>query len=92
MTRRLSAAQRTARVDVLAEADVLDVEVVQLVEHLEEVPHRARDSIRGPDQDGVEAAAAGVGHDGIQTGFPHALTVAIARPRIKGEDSILFPA
>jgi hypothetical protein len=34
------AAQRTARVDVFAERDELDAEVVQLIEHFEEVPRR----------------------------------------------------
>src|SRR6516162_5110123 len=33
------AAQRAARVDLLAEADELDVEPVQFVEHVEEVLH-----------------------------------------------------
>ena len=62
------AAQRAARVDLLAEADELDVEPVQLVEHFEEVPGRAGDAIAGPDQDDIEAAAAGIPHQVIQTG------------------------
>jgi len=42
-------AQRAAGVDLLAEADELEVEPVQLVQHLEEVPDRAGDPLRGPD-------------------------------------------
>ena len=39
------AAQRAARVDLLAERDELDVEVVEFVEDLEEVFHRSSDSV-----------------------------------------------
>ena len=52
---------------VLAEADELDVEPVQLVEHFEEVPDRSGDPIEGPDQDDIEAAAAGIAHQLIET-------------------------
>ncbi len=62
------AAQRAARVDLLAEADELDVEPVQLVEHFEEVLHGPGDPVRSPDQHDVEAAAAGIVHQLIQTG------------------------
>jgi len=62
------AAQRAARVDLLAEADELDAERVQLVEYLEEVPGGAGDAIAGPDQHDIEAAAAGIPHQIIQTG------------------------
>ena len=48
------AAQRAAGVDVLAEADELDVEVVQFVEHFQEVTHGAGHAIAGPDQHDVE--------------------------------------
>lgn len=43
------AAQRSASVDLLAEAQELDVEPVQLVEHFEEVPGGPGDAIAGPD-------------------------------------------
>ena len=56
------AAQRPAGIDLLAEADELDVEVVELVEDLEEVFHRSGDAIGSPDQDDIEAAAAGIVH------------------------------
>ena len=56
------AAQRAAGVDLLAEADELDVEMVQLVKHFEEVFHRAGNPVRGPDQDHFEATAAGILH------------------------------
>ena len=62
------AAQRAAGVDLLAEADELDVEPVQLVEHFEEVPDRPGDPVRRPDQDDIEAAAAGIPHQVIETG------------------------
>ena len=61
------AAQRAAGVDLLAEADELDVEPVQLIEHIEEVLHRPGDPIGGPDQDDVELAAAGIAHHVIET-------------------------
>src|SRR5579864_9059655 len=62
------AAQRAAGVDLLAEADELDVEPVQFVQDFEEVPSRAGDAIAGPDQDHIEAAAAGVAHHVVETG------------------------
>ena len=40
-------AQRPARVDLFAEADELDVQPVQFIEHFEEVLYRASDAIRG---------------------------------------------
>lgn len=46
------AAQRAARVDAFTERHELDVEPVQLVQHLEEVPGGACDSIARPDQQG----------------------------------------
>jgi hypothetical protein len=55
-------AQGAAGVEVLAEADELDVQPVQLVEYLQEVAHRAGQSVAGPDHDDVETSAAGLGH------------------------------
>src|SRR5664280_2820987 len=40
-----SPAQRAAGVDLLAEADVLDVEPAQLVQHVKEVLHRSGDPV-----------------------------------------------
>ena len=60
------AAQRTAGVDLLAEADELDAKVIQFVEHLQEVDHRPGDSIESPDKDDIELASAGIGHQVIQ--------------------------
>ncbi len=57
-------------VDLLAEADELDVEPVQLIEHLEEMLHRAGDPVRGPDQQDVETAAAAIAHQGIEPRSP----------------------
>jgi len=65
-----SAAQRAAGVDLFAEADVLDAEPVQLVEHIEEVLCGPGDPVRGPDQDHIEAAAAGIGHHLVQARPP----------------------
>ena len=39
------AAQRAARVDLLAETDELYIDTVQLVEHFKEVLHRAGDPV-----------------------------------------------
>ena len=47
------AAQRAARIDLLTEADELDVEVVELVEDLEEVPGRGCEPIAHPDQEHI---------------------------------------
>jgi len=60
-------AQRSARVDLLAEADELDVEPAELVDGLEEVPHRPGQPVEGPDQDHVEAAAARLAHHQVQS-------------------------
>ena len=62
------AAERPGGVDVLAEADELNIEPVEFVEHLEEVLDRACHAIEGPDQDDVEAAAAGIMHQLIKPG------------------------
>ena len=59
-------AQRAGRVDIFAEADELDVEPVQLVEDLEEMPGGACDPIARPDQDGIEPAATGIPHQFIE--------------------------
>ncbi len=61
------AAQRAARVDLFAEADELDVEPVELVQHLEEMPGGAGDAIGCPDQDHIEASPTGIPHHVIQT-------------------------
>jgi hypothetical protein len=50
----------SAGVDVLPEADELDIEMVQLIEDLEEVPGRACDAIERPDENDIEAVLAGV--------------------------------
>ena len=59
--------ERTARVDALAEADELDAEPVELVQNFKEVPGRSGDTVTGPDQDHIEAAAAGFAHHLIET-------------------------
>ena len=63
-----SSAQRTSGIDLLAEADELDVEPVQLIEHLEEVLHRPGDTIGSPDQDDIELTPAAVPHQRIESG------------------------
>jgi hypothetical protein len=58
--------QWAAGVDLLSEADELDIQPVQFVEYLEEVLGRPGDSIAGPDQDHLEPAAASIPHHGIE--------------------------
>ena len=63
-----SPAKGSARVDLLAKTDELDVEPVQLIEHLEEVARGTGDAITSPYQNHIEAAAAGFLHQLIQSG------------------------
>ncbi len=62
--------QRAAGIDLLAEADKLDVEMIQFIQHFEEVFYRPGQPIGGPNQDHVETAAAGVGHHFVKTRAP----------------------
>ena len=62
--------QRAAGIDLLPETDELDVEMIQLIQHLKEVFYRSGQPIAGPDQDHVETAAAGIGHHLIETRAP----------------------
>ena len=62
------AAQWTAGIDLLAEADELDAEPVHLIQHFEEMPYRSRDPIRSPDQDDIEAATTGIPHQFFESG------------------------
>ena len=57
-------AQRSSGIDALPEADELDVDSVQFVQHLQEVTRGASDAITRPGHHHVELAAAGVSHDG----------------------------
>src|SRR6478609_10908625 len=61
------AAQRAAGVDIFPEADELHFQAIQIVEHFKEVPGRASDAIAGPDQDRIEATAAGIRHHLIES-------------------------
>ncbi len=61
-------AQGPAGIDLLPEADELDIDPIQFIEHLEEVLHRPGQPVGSPDQDHIEAAAAGVGHHLIEAG------------------------
>ncbi len=60
-------AQRTTGVDLLAETDELDVEAVQLVEDLQEVPNGPSDPVRSPDQHDIELATASLLQELIET-------------------------
>ena len=63
------AAQRAAGVEVLAEADELDLQVVELIEHLRgkwRTDGRSRSEAQTPGQD-LEAAAAGIPKQFIET-------------------------
>ena len=62
------AAQRPGGIDLLTEADELNPQVIQLVEHLEEVPSAPGEAIAGPDQQDVESTAASIPHHFIQPG------------------------
>jgi hypothetical protein len=59
-------AQRTAGVDLLSEADELDVDPIQLVEDFQKMPHRTCDPIASPDQDNVELPAARIPHQIVE--------------------------
>src|SRR5258708_4108595 len=59
--------QRAAGIKILPEADELDVEVVELIQYLEEVTHGPCDPVRGPDQQHLEAATAGIPEQIIET-------------------------
>src|SRR5258707_10733167 len=59
--------ERAACIKILAEADELDVEMIEFVEHLEEVPDGSGDPVRGPDQEHLEAAAARIPKQIIET-------------------------
>jgi hypothetical protein len=59
--------ERAAGIEVLPEADELDVEVVEFVEHLEEVPDGSGDPVGSPDQQHLEAAAARIPEQVIET-------------------------
>jgi hypothetical protein len=69
-------AQQARCVDLLTEADELDVEPVQFVEDLKEMPGGACDPIRSSDQDNIELAAAGIPHQFVQPG-PARFTCAV---------------
>jgi hypothetical protein len=56
-----------AGIDLLAEVDELDVEPAELVDILEDVPHRPGQPVEGPDQDHVQATAARLAHHQIQS-------------------------
>jgi hypothetical protein len=60
-------AQRSGGIDVLPETDILHTNPIQLVQHLKEVLHRAGNPVRSPDENNIEAAAAGIGHHLIET-------------------------
>jgi hypothetical protein len=64
------AAQWTAGVDVFPEADELDAEVIQFIQHFQEVADRTGQSVEGPDHDYVETAMVGIFHQLIKPGPP----------------------
>ena len=61
-------AQRSASIEVFAEADELDAKVIQLVEHFEIVPNGAGDAIARPYQDYIELAPTSIGHELVEPG------------------------
>ncbi len=64
------AAQWTTGIDLFAETDKLDIEMIEFVQDFEEVFHRPGQTVGGPNQDHIEAAAAGVLHHFVQTRAP----------------------
>ena len=63
-------AERAAGIDALPEADELDAETIEFVQHFKEVPDGPGDPVRGPHQDNIEAAMACVGYHLIEPGPP----------------------
>lgn len=64
------AAQRASSVEILAEGNVLDTQVIQLIEDLEEVTDGSGDPVRGPHQDYLEPAAASIPQQLIEARAP----------------------
>ena len=60
-------AQRPAGVEILPEAEELNVQMVEFVQHFQKMPGAASQPIAGPDQHTVEAATAGVGQHLVKT-------------------------
>lgn len=71
------AAEWTAGIEIFPEADVLDVQPVQLVEDFEEVTSRSGQPIAGPDQDDIELSMACVAHQLVES---RALCLGAADP------------
>jgi hypothetical protein len=59
--------QRTSGIKIFTEAYELDVEMIEFVQHLEEVSDGSGDPIRGPDQQHLKAAAARISEQVIET-------------------------
>jgi len=59
--------ERAAGIDALPKTYELDAETIELVQHLEEVPHGSGYPVRGPHQDYLETAAAGIPQQIIET-------------------------
>src|SRR4051794_29639147 len=58
--------QRSSGVNLFSEADELDVQPIEIIQHIEEVTSGACDAIARPDQDNIELAAASVPHHLIE--------------------------
>jgi len=52
--------QRATGIEVLPKTYELDLQMVEFIQHFEEVPDGSSDSVRGPHQDHLEPAAAGI--------------------------------
>jgi hypothetical protein len=59
--------ERAAGIKIFAEANKFDTEIVELVQHLEEVANRPGDPVGGPDQHDLEATAPGIPQQIIET-------------------------
>lgn len=59
-------AQRAARIDLFAESDELDLQVIQLIENLQEMGYGPRDPVEGPDQHHIEPTAPCIAQQFVQ--------------------------
>ena len=63
-------AQWACGVELLPETDKLDMEMIEFVQHFEEVFYGSGQTVGGPNQDRIETVAARILHHLIETGTP----------------------
>jgi hypothetical protein len=62
------ATQWAGGIDVFSKTDEIDVQMIEVIEHFQEVPNRASHAVERPNHDYIEAMSPGVRHKPIQTG------------------------